>query len=186
MRIIRASEQVAVPWKNGAGVASAIAGEPEGTGYEAFDWRLSGALVERGGPFSHFPDVDRIMLILSSGRLVLDGIAPAPVVLDAGSAPLAFPGDVTVTATLPEGPIRNLNLMTDRRRLTASAERLTITSPVALTAPDGGRLIVYGEAGFLSVAGHRLEAGDTLVAREGVTLGGDGRAIIFRLAPRIT
>ncbi len=147
MRIIRASEQVAVPWKNGGGSASAIAGEPEGTGYDAFDWRLSGALVERAGPFSLFPDVDRIMLILSGGRLVLHGVTAAPLVLDVGSPPLAFPGDVAVTAEVPDGPIRNLNLMTDRRRLTASAERQPITSPVALSAPAGGRLIIYAESG---------------------------------------
>ena len=184
MRIIRASEQVAVPWKNGGGVASAIAGEPEGTGFEAFDWRLSGALVERGGPFSHFPDIDRIMLILSGAGLVLEGIAPAPIVLDTGSQPLAFPGDAPVAATLAAGPIRNLNLMTDRRRLRATAERLAIGAAVALPAPAGGRLIVYTESGLLAVAGQRLEAGDTLVAHEGVTLGGEGRAIIFRLEPR--
>ncbi len=184
MQIIRASEQVAVPWKNGGGVASAIAGEPEGTGFDAFDWRLSGALVERGGPFSHFPDVDRIMLILSGAGLVLDGIAPEPILLDTGSPPLAFPGDVPVAATLTDGPIRNLNLMTDRRRLQASAERLTIASPVALAVPDGGRLILYVERGFVTVADQRLDAEDTLVARDAVTLGGDGRVILFRLAPR--
>ncbi len=183
MRIIRVSEQVTVPWKNGGGSASAIAGEPEGTGFEAFDWRLSGALVERAGSFSHFPDVDRIMLILSGGRLVLDGLTPSPVVLDVGSAPLAFPGDVAIAAEVPDGPIRNLNLMTDRRRLRASAERLMIGAPVSLAAPGAGRLIVYTESGFLTVAGQRLEAGDTLVAHEGFTLGGEGRAILFRLEP---
>ncbi len=98
MRIVRVSEQVTVPWKNGGGSASAIAGEPEGTGFEAFDWRLSGALVERAGSFSHFPEVDRIMLILSGGRLVLDGLAPSQVVLDVASDPLAFP------ATWPSQP----------------------------------------------------------------------------------
>ncbi len=183
MRIVRASEQVAVPWKNGGGSASAIAGEPEGTGYEAFDWRLSGARVEREGPFSLFPHVDRIMLILSSGRLLLRGLASGPVLLTRESAPLAFPGDVTVTAEVPDGQIRNLNLMIDRRRLRASAERLAVASPVSLQAPAGGRLIVYAESGSLSVAGERLEPDDTLIAHEGITLAGEGRAILLRLEP---
>ncbi len=186
MRIIRASEQVAVPWKNGGGSASAIAGEPEGTGYDGFDWRLSGARVERDGPFSIFPDVDRIMLILSGGRLLLHGLGASPVLLTAQSDPFAFPGDVLVTAETPDGPIRNLNLMIDRRRLSASAGRLAVgmSQDAVLAPPPNGFLLVYGESGSLSAGNEALGPDDTLVTREAVRLGGVGRAIVLRLSPR--
>lgn len=184
MRIIRASEQVAVPWKNGGGSASAIAGEPEGTGFEGFDWRLSGARVEREGPFSIFPDVDRIMFILSGGRLILRGLGAAPVELTSASEPLAFPGDVLVTAEVPDGAIRNLNLMTDRRRLRADAKRIAIRDRLEIEPPPGGVLLIYCEADGLSVDANRLGRDDTLVARAPVSLAGEGSAILFRLAPR--
>ena len=184
MRIIRASEQVSVPWKNGGGSASAIAGEPEGIGFDGFDWRLSGARVEREGPFSIFPDVDRIMFILSGGRLILRGLGDSPVELTAQSQPFAFPGDVPVTADVPDGLIRNLNLMVDRRRLRAEAERMAIRSAAMIAPAAGGDLIIYCESGSLKVGAERLDRDDTLVTRAPVTLAGDGGAVLFRMAPR--
>jgi uncharacterized protein len=181
MRVIRAAEHVPVPWKNGGGTATAIAAEPQGAGFDDFDWRLAGARVAAAGPFSHFPGVDRVMLILSGGSLVLDGLAAGRAILTKASAPFAFPGDVPVTAEVPEGPIDNLNLMVDRRRFRASARRIALGPPQAIAA--AGTLLVYCEAGAIEAGGLRLGPGDTLVAREAVTLSGRGDAIVLEVLP---
>ena len=56
----------------------------------------------------------------------------APAELDPDTAPLAFPGDIPVEADLLAGPVTDLNVMTRRRRVRASLERLLIVAPVEL------------------------------------------------------
>ena len=179
MRVIRASQHVVVPWKNGGGTATDIVGSPEGAGFDGFDWRLSGARVAKPGPFSVFPDVDRTMFILSGGRLELEGLPGGRATLTSGSEPFDFPGDVPVTAAVPEGPIDNLNLMVDRRRFGRATRRLAIKGSVAIE--PRGRLLVYCERGSLEAGGVRLSEKDTLVAEGPVTLGGDGMAIVMQV-----
>jgi len=130
-QILRAADRAATPWKNGLGVTREIAVHPAGADLDSFDWRISMATVDAGGPFSNFSKVDRILAVLD-GRLVLriDGHAPAE--LDPDTAPLAFPGDIPVEADLLAGPVTDLNVMTRRRRVRASLERLLIVAPVEL------------------------------------------------------
>ncbi len=148
MRIIRAAQHKTVPWKNGGGTATAIAEHPPGAGFDSFDWRLSGAHVGRDGPFSLFPHVDRTMFILRGKALHLHGLGSAPVVLTPSSAPFRFPGDVAVSATLPDGPIDDLNIMTDRRRFSHKAQRLVeghhplIVNDTVLIFAEAGPVIV--------------------------------------------
>jgi environmental stress-induced protein Ves len=184
MRIIRASEQTVVPWKNGGGTATNIVASPEGAGFDAFDWRLSGAHVAQAGPFSHFPDADRIMLILSEGELVLEGAGPELVTLTKASKPFAFPGDVAVSATVPKGPIDNLNVMVDRRHYRAKAWRSAL--PFAETLRPEGTLLVYCESGEIRVGSEALAVGDTAVSTEPLTMSAapDSQAILVLVTPR--
>jgi hypothetical protein len=181
MRVIRASQHVVVPWKNGGGTATDIVASPEGAGFEGFDWRLSGARVAKPGPFSVFPDVDRTMFILSGGRLELAGLPGGPATLTSDSPPYDFPGDIPVTAEVPEGPIDNLNLMIDRRRFARAARRMTLAGPAAIE--PRGVVLVYCERGVLQAGGIRLDEKDTLVAEGRVTLGGVGSAIVMEIWP---
>ncbi len=184
MRIIRAHEQVIVPWKNGGGTATNIVASPEGAGFDAFDWRLSGAHVAQAGPFSHFPDADRIMLILSEGELVLEGLGPEPVTLTKASEPFPFLGDVAVTATVPKGPIDNLNVMVDRRRFRSKAWRSAL--PFAETLRPEGTLLVYCERGAISAGGENLQVGDTAVSAEPLTMSAapGSQAIVILITPK--
>jgi uncharacterized protein len=172
MRIIRASEHQTVPWKNGGGTATNIIASPEGAGFDAFDWRLSGAHVGRDGPFSIFPDVDRTMLILGGGALALHGLEPDPVVLTTLSAPFDFPGDVPVSATLPAGPVDDLNIMSHRGRFRHSVRRSRLA--IDETIAPKGTLLVYVEAGtvFTTRMSGRdtLGVGDTLVSTTPIAL----------------
>lgn len=158
MRIIRAREHQVVPWKNGGGTASNIIASPEGAGFDAFDWRLSGAHVERDGLFSIFPGVDRTMLILEGHELALHGRDEQPVVLTKQSAPYDFPGDIPISATLPDGAIRNLNIMSHRERFRHSVRRSGLS--IDETIAPKGTLLVYVETGTVFTT--RLDGRDTL------------------------
>lgn len=123
MQILRAADRIATPWKNGGGVTREIAAWPPGANLETFDWRISMATVERGGPFSLFAGVDRILTVLE-GELILSIDGAAPVTLDPGAPPLPFPGDVPVFAQTPRQPVTDLNVMARRGRVRASVNRV--------------------------------------------------------------
>lgn len=124
MRILRASDHRVMPWKNGGGSTTEIAVAPDGAGIDAFDWRISMAVVAGDGPFSVFPGVDRTLSILDGAGLVLHGTGAGPVRLDRTSAPFAFPADLAVSANLVAGPITDLNVMTRRGRYRDRTRRL--------------------------------------------------------------
>ena len=72
MRILRAENYRRMKWKNGGGETAEIALFPDGAGLGIFDWRISMARVESGGPFSTFPGVDRTLSILEGEGIVLE------------------------------------------------------------------------------------------------------------------
>jgi uncharacterized protein len=187
MRIIRASEHKPMPWKNGGGTATAIVESPEGAGFDAFDWRISGAHVGRDGPFSVFPDVDRTMFILRGKELCLHGLAPDPVRLTVTSKPFDFPGDVPVSATLTDGPVDDLNIMVDRRRFQRAARRLAAGESTRIE--PRGVLMVYAETGEVTVQTAMdlatLHIHDTLVFDEAadITIGTGSQAILIEIWP---
>jgi environmental stress-induced protein Ves len=123
MKILRAADRAATPWKNGGGVTREVAVWPPGAGLDNFDWRVSIAEVSGAGPFSHFAGIDRTLAILE-GRMAL-AFAERTVELDAQSPPLAFAGDVPCRGTPLGGAVTDLNVMTRRGRRTARVERIT-------------------------------------------------------------
>src|SRR4029453_18819910 len=57
LRLLRAADRVAIPWKNGGGITHDVA--LSGAGPDDFAWRVSIADIERPGPFSSYPGIDR-------------------------------------------------------------------------------------------------------------------------------
>lgn len=153
-----------MPWANGGGETVEIAVSPEGASFADFDWRISSALVASPGPFSRLPAVERTLTVTSDGVLALaiDGRA---VRLDRTSPPLLFSGEAAVTAEIPDGPVRDLNVMTRLGRATHAVESLHLHAPLDLT-PGPDRLAVFVAAGGVAVEGEcyvLLGKGDTLL-----------------------
>jgi len=113
MRILRAADRAAVPWKNGGGLTREVAVWPQDAGFDDFEWRVSIAEVRDAGPFSRFEGVERILAILD-GRMRLE-FADSVAELDAASAPLTFSGSESCSGTPLDGPVVDLNLMTRGR-----------------------------------------------------------------------
>ncbi|WDZ75924.1 HutD family protein [Ensifer adhaerens] len=166
MKILRAKNYKRMPWKNGGGETVEIAVFPEKASLGDFDWRVSMATVATDGPFSSFPGIDRTLSILQGKgmRLMIDG--REPVVMTGETPPLPFPADVATSATLVDGPIVDLNVMTRRGRLAHSVQRLAIDRPQTVEGSAGTTLVLcHGGAVRLSAAEATadLATGDTAV-----------------------
>jgi environmental stress-induced protein Ves len=159
MRVLRAADRTAVPWKNGGGVTREIAASPEGAPMDDFDWRVSLAEVGADGPFSAFPGVDRTLTVVEGAGMDLM-VGGEHHIVDEQYWPHDFPGDLETEGHLLEGPVVNLNVMYRRSRTQAATA--VVRGTVRLLVPEGGAV--------LAVA---LEDGAVLdaAAAEGVELG---------------
>ena len=102
------------PWRNGGGVTQELLTWPPRSSADAgsVDWqcRVSVARIDRSGPFSAFPGVQRWFTVLSGEGVVLR-FAKRRVMLGVGSEPLRFEGAAAPGCDLLDGPTQDLNLM---------------------------------------------------------------------------
>jgi uncharacterized protein len=97
------------PWRNGGGTTRELLAWPAGA---PGGWlvRVSIADIDRDGPFSAFPGVQRGFMVLE-GAGVLLGLAAGELRLTPASPPLLFDGAQAPGCRLIDGPTRDLNLM---------------------------------------------------------------------------
>lgn len=186
MRIIRAADCRAMPWKNGQGITTEIVVSPEGASLSDFDWRISMAQVGADGPFSAFPGIDRTLCVLTGHGIRLAFGDGETVMLDAASAPFPFAADRAVDGVLVDGPIVDLNVMSRRGAWTHSVERLTGPGDHRIAAE--AILVLVAPEGGWTVNDATLAAGDSVISQgqnEMACVCDDaGRALhIIRMAP---
>ena len=162
MRILHSRDYRVQPWKNGGGVTTEIIASPEGAGFDTFDWRISLARVETAGPFSMFSGIDRSLGLLEGEGVVLRMAGRGEVVLGRDAHAVAFPGDIPVDATLPAGPILDLNVMTRRGRWRHQLSRVA-ASGVCEIERRGDVTIAVLRATSGSVADQPVDDGDALL-----------------------
>lgn len=154
----------ATPWKNGGGVTREIACYPANAGLDDFQWRLSLAHVASDGPFSAFPDVDRVITLLEGAGMHLrstdGGIDHALEPLE----PFAFPGDADVYCRLTGVACDDFNVMT-RRGVMRADVGLVCNASTLKTSPHGALLAIQGE--WLAYVGPNLPD-HTLTPGEGM------------------
>nr|WP_274630713.1 HutD family protein [Mesorhizobium shangrilense] len=159
MRLLSAADHRTMPWKNGGGTTTEIAVSPEGAGLEDFDWRLSMARVEAGGPFSVFPAIDRSLTVLEGEGIILKVGDRASIGLLRTSDPLPFPADASTSSTLIDGPILDLNVMVRRGRFTCDVRRLMLDDAAAF-ASDAEIILMFCSEGRAAISlDRRFEVG---------------------------
>lgn len=141
MRVLRAADRIATPWKNGGGVTREVAAFPPGADLDAFEWRISLAEIAADGPFSTFPGVDRVLTVIQGAGLMMT-VDDRMLALDAASPPLAFAGEAPVTARLTDGPISDLNVMVRRGAWRARTRRLTVAGASDVAAKGRVSLVL--------------------------------------------
>jgi uncharacterized protein len=140
--------QPVTPWKNGGGTTQVLAsGGAPGAAADAFDWRVSVARIEADGPFSRFPGVDRVIVLLDGGGVRLCTAAGDLAGIDHRLAvpfePFAFPGEAQTVATClgadGQRASRDFNVMTRRAALRA---RVAVLRDAAALPPAGHGLLL--------------------------------------------
>ncbi|MFS8045194.1 HutD family protein [Rhizobium sp. BR 314] len=172
MKLLRASDHKRMPWKNGGGETVEIAVSPDGAGLADFDWRVSMATVATDGPFSVFPGIDRTLSILDGEGMTLFIEGRAPERLTQASEPLSFAADAPTSATLIDGTITDLNVMTRRGRRENRVTRNVVSDHMELQLTEGSTLLLCdGEKDL------RIDDGDqslVLSAQDCVVMNGPG------------
>ncbi|NLR99297.1 HutD family protein [Rhizobium sp. P38BS-XIX] len=162
MKLLRASDHKRMPWKNGGGETVEIAVSPDGAGLADFDWRVSMATVATDGPFSVFAGIDRTLSILDGEGMTLFIEGRAPERLTQASEPLPFAADAPTSATLINGTIIDLNVMTRRGRLTHSVRRISVDGPGDADFGAGTTLVLC-HRGNAEIDDLALDTGDCLL-----------------------
>jgi len=177
IRVLRAADRVATPWKNGGGITREVAIWPPGSKFDDFDWRISIAEVREAGPFSTFERIDRTMAILN-GRLELR-LPDRTIALDPSSDPFPFAGDVLCEGIPVGGPVTDLNVMVRRGRVAA---RVTQFGGVTQTGAEPRTVLVATARTIVQLENeeHVLDVLDAaLIADVHFRATGEGYAIAF-------
>jgi len=172
MQHLTPTDYTSQPWKNGLGSTIELWRlEREGK----LLVRLSQAAVVEDGPFSIFPGIARNLTVISGPgfRLTGDGID----LLCKPLSPVAFPGDIAVTASETGGrPSDDFNVMT---ACDLPLPDVTLARNETLAA--GGMLALFA-LGACMANSHDLAPNDLVLTEGPVTLTGDGQVIAVRLS----
>lgn len=109
------AETTPEPWKNGGGVTRTLSSRRSEYGTI---WRISVADIEKDGPFSVFPGIDRVSVLMRGPGLRLIGDGVSLNFPELGSK-AKYCGEAQLEARLGGSPARFLNIMTQNNRATA-------------------------------------------------------------------
>src|SRR5262245_6371978 len=101
-------------WKNGGGETREVLVSPVGASLDAMEWRVSLATMASDGPFSEFRGITRTLSVIRGAGITLHvGGGPVRELL-VSSEPHTFDGETPTSASLIDGPIVDLNVMSRR------------------------------------------------------------------------
>ncbi|OON71465.1 HutD/Ves family protein [Streptomyces tsukubensis] len=155
--VLRWGEYRGMPWKNGGGTTREVASgtvRPATAGpADGFDWRVSVADVDAGGPFSAFPGIDRVITLVEGEGMVLtvEGTTRTVEPLD----PFAFSGDAATDCLLKSGAVRDMNVMTRRGRASAEVHIVPVAAGggTEMACAEGETLLVMAVTEGVSLDG---------------------------------
>ncbi len=101
-------------WKNGKGRTLELIRLSHPHDPELFSLRLSIASMKESGPFSHYPGIERSIILLEGKGVVLDFVDEIKMHLNEPLKPIQFAGEEEIEAKLIDGPIREFNIMAAR------------------------------------------------------------------------
>ncbi|MGF1630263.1 MAG: HutD family protein [Kiloniellaceae bacterium] len=191
-RRILTSDIKATPWKNGGGVTREIATSPSPSGGGSWGWRVSLAEVAQDGPFSNFPETDRVIAVIDGEGMDLVSPDGATIALEPFQA-VRISGDEPLSGRLRRGPVRDLNVMVLRRHFAAEMDFWHGPRSATSQVGDQDCLLIHNLAGGCAVRvdggkPHDLMPGETLVhegqGRFAFQLADDSRAAVIRIGRR--
>ncbi|MFM2288291.1 MAG: hypothetical protein RL684_1434 [Pseudomonadota bacterium] len=192
LTLLPASSYRRIRWKNDGGWTTELA--RRGSDGDDFRWRVSIAEIERDGPFSAFPGIERDLLLLEGHGIELDLADSAPRRLAQRFAHVRFAGEAAVYCRLLTGPTRDFNVMARRDAVRAEVVARPLVGPMVIFPEPGVEWLVYVFSGHASARSDAqalaLEAGACLhvdfreAAPAGrVVLDGAGELVLARFTP---
>ena len=189
LRLIRQSEMLEGPWRNGMGVSWEIASHKE-TGATDFSWRFAKARIDRDVPFSIYPGMDRVFMQISGNGLDLEFEGGHILAVHESNVPHVFACDVPLTCKLRDGPCFDLNLFTVRGVYEAQASVLKINGMESIDLSNieavfftlEGSVVLSGQGGAV-----HLQAGDAAVAtlEQVTTFAGNSASLFVGILQRL-
>ena len=189
--LIPATEYRRERWKNGLGWTREVLRWPLGP--DDWDWRISIAEVDKGGPFSSFPGVERELVLLSGEGMRLNFEDGEIVDLHPPHGRHRFAGERALEAELLAGPTQDFNLMWRRGRVEASLLHRPLVGSMLFFAEPGVRWLAYLLSGRAWVKDQLLpmvlEQGDSALLapqvgdHQRLIIEGGGELLLVRLAP---
>jgi environmental stress-induced protein Ves len=157
--VVRSEDVPNQPWANGGGTTRELLRAEDGA------WRVSLADIDQDAAFSLFPGRRRLLMVVDGPvlRLVVDGVEQ---VVEA-RRPFAFDGAAEVTSSVPEGPVRVLNLIVDSSTVLPLVTVLELGRESVLPiADDQAALVLQGRAQVegIEASTYALVAGPTEVS----------------------
>ncbi|MBI0422338.1 HutD family protein [Acinetobacter sp. ACIN00229] len=146
IELIRADQYTKMLWKNGAGFTLEIA---RSQGEADFDWRISMADVTTSGPFSLFPNKQRIISVLDGQGMVLHVDDLPAKRLNQGDI-FAFHGESQVQSELLDSAIRDLNLIYDPAKFHARFQWLNDAADQAFIS-SADLIFIFNQGGETQV-----------------------------------
>lgn len=186
--IIRYDQLEPRPWKNAAGITREIAREGSDDDWR---WRVSIAEVIAEAPFSSFPGVDRVLVLLEGEGIELDFEDGRTFEVLPPFGHIRFEGEAALIGKPKDGATRDFNLMWQRAHLDAKFEVRPLVGSLVLFASADETWILHLAAGSVRLldSDETLSRGDTLVVggntRSKLRLEGSGTAFLIRLSPSI-
>lgn len=186
VRHLPASAARRVRWRNGLGWTRELHLAPDP---DAWTWRLSIAEIDQTAPFSSFPGVERVLVLLDGDGVRLDFGDGTSATLAQPWALHRFAGEQEVTGVLLGGPTRDFNLMWRRDAVDAQLELLPISGASSLAVAPKEEAVLHLLEGRAQLGGVTLSPGDCAVLEAAPTSGtyaleGTGTALWIRVTPR--
>jgi uncharacterized protein len=161
IKFIPQSSLVEGRWRNGQGVSWEIASFKR-EGASDYSWRFAKAQIDSDVPFSIYPGMDRIFMMIEGQGMDLEFEGGKILYVHEKFVPHLFSCDVPLVCKLRGGPSLDLNLFTARGAFTStcevrklrSSEKLRIQVPVT---------VAYLLEGDCVLGGTNMKTGDSAV-----------------------
>jgi len=149
MRVLRQSEYVTVPWKNGGGLTREILKEPAGAA--PFDWRVSLATIDSAGPFSAFDGYARSLTLVRGVGVELTFGPHGQAVLSRPGQMVQFDGAWPTSCRLLDGSSTDLNLIVSKERAEYNSESVPLSAPRLISSAGWERTLLCCVSGSIEL-----------------------------------
>lgn len=146
-QVMRFSELTPVPWRNGGGVTREVVRRPDPQRPGFFLWRVSVADIVDDAPFSAFPGVRRLTVLVDDA--IVDLIVEGASTRLTRFVPFGYPGEASTAVHPGSTPVRLLNVMTGHTPAAADVQVVRGGSIEVRSAGSTQVLVVLDGVGTL-------------------------------------